>query len=44
MEGMFKQLGEFLQSIASQYSKTLDKVEEDFETVNCDKQKLIEWY
>lgn len=44
MEGFFKQLTEFLQSVADKYSKNLEKVQEDFENVNCNKEKLIELY
>jgi hypothetical protein len=42
MEGFFKQLTEYLQGVADQYSRSLEKVQEDFETVNCNKEKLIE--
>lgn len=44
MEGFFKQLTEFLQSVADQYSLSLEKVQEDFENLNCSKEKLIELY
>ena len=44
MEGFFKQLTEYLQGVADQYSRSLEKVQEDFETVNCNKEKLIELY